>query len=128
MYIRGLGFLELNPDAASFIETQAFTSGAPYIKVDMVLHRMHGEKNSFDTVEKIAQTNGHAVVLVPNHPAIIKHLAVWIMKVAEADYIIAPVSAIYDLPLHTDSSVATGHTIPPSTQMHNSDASHNEGH
>ncbi|PCI56782.1 MAG: hypothetical protein COB36_00445 [Alphaproteobacteria bacterium] len=107
LYTRGLGILELNPNAPTFIEGKALSMGAPYIKADLEVFRIRGKENSFETLEAIAQEKGHAVAIIPNYPATIKNLAVWIMKVAQADYIIAPVSAIYDLPLHRSNNNAS---------------------
>ena len=104
LYMRGLGILELNPNANTYIKNKALRMGAPYIKADLEVFRIRGKKNSFETLEAIAQKKGHAIAIIPNYPTTIKNLAVWIMKVAQADYIVAPVSAIYDLPLYKSSS------------------------
>ena len=121
LYMRGLGILELNPNAPSFIEGKALSMGAPYVKADLEVFRIKGKENSFETLETIAQKKGHAVAIIPNYPATIKNLAVWLMKVAQADYIIAPVSAIYDLPLHRNSNAsATKMEIAP-TPLHRND-------
>lgn len=116
LYARGLGFFELNPKALPFIEGKALTMGAPYIKADLNIFRIKGNKNSFETLEAIAQKNGHVIAIIPSSPATIKNLAVWIMKVAQADYIIAPVSAIYDLPLHR-SNASTSHNQTRNTSI-----------
>lgn len=98
IYSRGLGYFEINPDAPPIIERKALAFGAPYIQADLEILRMQGE-HSFETLESIARQNGHAVAVIPAYPKLIKNLAVWIMKVAQADYIVAPISAMYDLPL-----------------------------
>ena len=95
IYGRGLGILELNPDAPRFIRGKAITTGAPYIQADMTVLR----RDDFHDLEVIAQEQGYAVAIIPNYPETIKNLAVWILKIARADYIVAPVSALYDLPL-----------------------------
>tara|TARA_R110002072_G_scaffold149130_5_gene296823 strand:+ start:290 stop:1465 length:1176 start_codon:yes stop_codon:yes gene_type:complete len=99
MYTRGLGFIEMNPYASPVIEGKSITYGAPYIQADMTLLRIKGD-DSFDTLEHLAQQKKHAVIVVPNAPNIIKNLAVWLVKVAQADYTIAPVSAMFDLSLY----------------------------
>lgn len=98
LYSRGLGYFEINPNATNIIKNKAFSMGAPYIKADLKVINIKGN-NSFETLENIANNNGHAIAIIPNYPKTIKNLAVWIMKVAQADYVIAPVSAIYDLPV-----------------------------
>ena len=100
LYTRGLGIFELNPNAPPFIRNKGLALDAPYIKADLSISQMKGEKNSFDTLEKIAHKNGHAIAVIQSYPNTIKNLAAWVIKVAQADYIVAPVSAIYDLPLH----------------------------
>lgn len=99
IYTRGLGFFEMNPNASPVIEGKSITYGAPYIKADMTLLRIKGD-HSFDTLEHIAQKQKHAVIVVPNAPNIIKNLAVWLVKVAQADYTIAPISMMFDLSLY----------------------------
>ncbi len=99
IYSRGLGYFETNPDATNIIKNKAFALSAPYINADLQIINIRG-KNSFITLETAAKEKGHVVALIPNYPKTVKNLAVWIMKVAQADYVIAPVSAIYDLPLH----------------------------
>lgn len=121
LYMRGLGILELNPNAPTFLEGKALSMGAPYVKADLEIFRIRGEENSFETLESIAQEKGHAVAIIPNYPATIKNLAVWLMKVAQADYIIAPVSAIYDLPLHRNSSVSLKKIEIAPTPLHRND-------
>ncbi len=102
LYGRGIGIFEKNPNAPKYIEAIAIAKGAPYIKVDLQIYQMHG-KNSFQEVEAITQNKGYAVALIPSYPKAIKNLAVWIEKVGKIDYAIAPISAIYDLPLERDS-------------------------
>lgn len=121
LYRRGLGILELNPNAPTFIEGKALSMGAPYIKADLEVFKIKGKDNSFEALESIAKEKGHAIAIIPNYPTTIKNLAVWIMKVAQADYIIAPVSAIYDLPLHRANGSGTKHTNIAPTQLHKND-------
>lgn len=102
-YRRGLGYLELNPDAPPFIPAIALQYGAPYIKADLRIIRATG-KDSFEELEKIARQKGYAVAIVPSYIENLKRLAVWTMKVAQSDYTLVPVSAIYDLPLYSDLS------------------------
>lgn len=97
IYNRGLGYLELNPNALPTIEGKAIAKGAPYIKADTEIVRMTG-KNSFETLEQIAQDKGYALGVIPNNENTIKNLASWINKIGKVDYQIAPVSALYDLP------------------------------
>ncbi len=98
LYSRGLGYLELNPNAPSLIANKAFAADAPYIKANTNIINIKG-KNSFETLEKLANKNGYAVAIVPNYPKTINNLAVWIMKVGQTDYVIAPVSSIYNMPM-----------------------------
>ena len=100
LYKRGLGIFEMNPDAPDFIQNVALTKAAPYIKADLKVFKMRGKENSFETLEEVLKNQGHAIVVVPSYPNAIKHLAAWILKVAQADYTVVPLSAIYDLPLH----------------------------
>lgn len=97
LYSRGLGYLELNPDASQLIYSKAFMKGAPYIKADLEVFAMKGE-SSFESLERIAQDKGHAVAVIPNYAAAIKNLRMWVEKVGHIDYQIAPISTIYDLP------------------------------
>lgn len=97
IYNRGLGYLELNPNAPSIIKSKAFAKAAPYIKADMEILRIRGE-DSFETLEDIANKQGYAVAVIPNYPFAINNLADWLEKVGSIDYQIAPVSAIYDIP------------------------------
>lgn len=100
IYERGLGYIELNPNATKLLEGSAINLGAPYIKADTHVLTMKGDKHSFDEIEKLAKKNGHITVVVPPYPKTIKYLAVWIEKVGQTEYAIAPVSAIYDIPFH----------------------------
>lgn len=121
IYHRGLGILELNPDAPTSIEGKALSMGAPYIKADLEIFKIKGKKNSFEKLEDIAQENGHAVAVIPNYPSTIKNAAVWIMKVAKADYIIAPVSTIYDLPLYRHNGNSGNSKEIVATPLHKND-------
>ncbi len=109
LYARGLGFFEINPNATKTIENKALSMFAPYIKADLEIFKIKGEYNSFETLEAIAHKKGNAIAVIPSYPNTIKNLAVWILKVAQSDYIIAPVSAIYDLPLHKARSTNDKH-------------------
>ncbi len=100
IYSRGVGFLELNPKAPNIIAAKAFSINAPYIKADLEIFRIKGAHNSFETLENIAKQKGSAVAVIPSYPNTIKNLAVWITKIAQSDYIVAPISFVYDLPLH----------------------------
>lgn len=102
VYTRGLGFLDLNPNSAPIFAVKAVSSGAPYLRADMRLRFIRGERDSFESLEALAKKKSHIIVVVDNTPNMIKQLAVWIMRVGQIDYIIAPVSAGYDLPLHRD--------------------------
>ncbi len=97
IYGRGLAFLDLGQKKSNIISSKAFAKGAPYILANTTIHRMTGS-NSFESLEKLAQENGHAIAIIPPYPEAIKNLATWILKVGKVDYVIAPVSAIYDLP------------------------------
>ncbi len=121
IYHRGLGILELNPKAPKSIEGKAISIGAPYIKADLEVFKIKGEKNSFEHLEAIAKEKGHAVVVIPNYPSTLKNAAVWIMKVAKADYIIAPVSAIYDLPLYKSGHDTVKYKEIPTSPLNNDD-------
>ena len=98
LYGRGLAALETNPQAPSFMETIAVTKAAPYIKSTEVIEKISGI-NPFTAVEDTAQKTRQAIALVPPYPVLVKDLALWIEKVGKVDYVIAPASAIYDLPL-----------------------------
>ncbi len=98
IYGRGLAALEMNSQAPTFMEAMAVTKAAPYIKATGEIKRVSGI-NPFTTVEETAQKSGQAIALVPPYPVLIKDLALWIEKVGKIDYVIAPASAIYDLPL-----------------------------
>lgn len=102
IYNRGLGYLELNPNAPQYIKGKALTKGAPYIKANIEVIRMTG-KQSFDDLEQIANTKGYALAIIPNHETAINNLAIWLEKIGTIDYQIAPVSAIYDIPTQANS-------------------------
>ncbi len=104
IYARGLGFLELNPDAPKIIEAKAFIKNAPYIKSDMEVLTIKGKDSSFEKLEKIAKEKDIAVATIASYPNTIKNLAIWINKVAKSDYIVAPISAIYDIPIHRNNN------------------------
>ncbi|MFP4098555.1 MAG: divergent polysaccharide deacetylase family protein [Alphaproteobacteria bacterium] len=98
LYGRGLAVLELNSDAPRFVESLAASETAPYIKVtDTLMHI--SQKDIFLPIEKTAQEKKQAVTMVPAYPVLIKALALWLEKIGKIDYVIAPVSVIYDLPL-----------------------------
>ncbi len=119
MYGRGLGFFELNPNAPDFIRKKALTIGAPYIQANAVVYTMNGKEGSFEALEAVAKEQGYAVAIVPNFPEMIGNLSVWLLKVAQAEYIIAPVSAMYDLPLHkTPSKVSARQEVEEVTPTH----------
>lgn len=118
IYKRGLGYIELNPNAPITLQKKAALLGAPYMKANINIFKMTGDKNSFDALEKIAHKNGHAIAVIPNYPSAIKNLAVWLLKVAQADYILAPVSAMYDLPLHRPHMNTAENITPSSLNSH----------
>ncbi len=99
IYDRGLGYFELNPNAPIVIKNRAFVKSAPYIKADLEIFKIKGADNSFEALELIANNKGNAVAVIPSYPNTIKNLAIWITKIAQSDYIIAPVSAVNDLQL-----------------------------
>lgn len=110
IYNRGLGYLELNPNANSFIQSKALTNDAPYVKADMEVLRMTGE-NSFEQLEDKLNENGVIVAVIPNFPNQIKNLATWILKNGQSNYTLAPASAMYDIALH-QSSAQKAATVP----------------
>ncbi len=97
LYSRGIGYFEINPEAPEIIKGSAFAKGAPYIKANIEILRMSGDQ-SYDTLEDIAQQKGYAVAIIPSHPTAINNLSIWLEKIGNIDYQIAPISAIYDLP------------------------------
>lgn len=104
IYSRGLGFLELNADAPNIFASKALVFGAPYLKADGKAYKAVGEQ-SFDTLEKqVLSVKENAITVVPAYPQTIKSLGQWIEKIGAIEYAIAPVSAIYDLPLHQNSN------------------------
>ena len=100
VFNRGLGILNLSEKSPKWISNKAFSKGAPYITTNIHALKMKGEKESYDSIEAYLQTKDVAVVKIPSYPKTITSLADWIEKIARADYAIAPVSAIYDLPLY----------------------------
>ncbi len=98
IYGRGLAVLEMNSNAPTFMEAIAMSKAAPYIKATEEIKRISGI-NPFTSVEKTAQEARQAIAIIPPYPVLVKDLALWIEKVGKIDYVIAPVSAIYDLPL-----------------------------
>lgn len=98
LYGRGLGIFEKNPKAPKTIAANAITRGAPFIQSDLDVLKMKGN-NSLEELEDIALSKGHAIATVPIYPNTVKNLSLWIKGVGKVDYLIAPVSAIYDLPL-----------------------------
>ena len=104
IYERGLGFLELNPNASKLLEGSAINLGAPHIKTNMKVLTISGDNHSFEELESMAKQNGSVVAVIPPYPKTIKNLAVWIEKVGKTDYTIAPVSAVYDLPFYEQSN------------------------
>ncbi len=112
IYERGLGFLELNPNSAKLLEGGAFNLGAPYIKANTKIITVKGEQQSFEKMEQLAKENGHVVTVIPSYPKTLKNLAIWIEKVGNTDYTIAPVSSIYDLPFY-EGYQANNNTPPP---------------
>ncbi len=131
VYKRGLGYIELNPNASRILQHKADLMGAPYMKANINIYKMTGDKNSFDALEIIAKKNGHAIAVIPNYPKAIKNLAAWVMKIGHADYTIAPVSAIYDLPSEKSSKTEITHSSEPSPltkQDHIEPEHHNDHH
>lgn len=116
IYGRGLAIFEANPNAPDLVEILAVTKAAPYIKADSELLRMKGKK-SFDAIEALVKKEKQAIAIVPPYPTIIKDLALWIEKVGKIDYVIAPVSAIYDLPLARSGAIVA-QKKPRTTKPH----------
>ena len=98
LYDRGLGVMQRNAKAPYFFFGKSISDGGPYIQVDHHIIHMSSERNSFDQLEETAKTKGYAVGVIPNYPKAIKNLAIWIEKIARADYVLAPASAMYDAP------------------------------
>ena len=119
LYGRGLAVFAINPKAPSFVETMAITKAAPYMKATGDLVYVPG-KECFAPIEEIAHSLGQAVTVVPSYPVLIKKLALWLEKVGKIDYVIAPVSAIYDVPL------ARSGNMPSETQHTKSRIQHQQ--
>lgn len=119
VYDRGLGYLELNPSANSFIQSKALAKDAPYVKADMEILRLDGE-HSFKQLEDKLNENGVIVAVVPNFPNQIKDLAAWILKIGQSNYTLAPASALYDLALHQSQgkTAAPPAATPPQEVQH----------
>ncbi|MBI1301995.1 MAG: hypothetical protein GC137_10140 [Alphaproteobacteria bacterium] len=98
LYERGLGLLQRNPNAPYFFFGKSVADSAPYIQADHHLIHISSNQNSYDQLEETAKQKGYVIGVIPNYPQAIKNLAVWIEKVARADYILAPASAMYDAP------------------------------
>lgn len=135
IYMRGLGFMELNSAASHLsIKSKAMVKSAPYLQANQTLISVQTPGYSFSDLEKNVREQDHIIALVPPLPNTVKQLDQWIKKVAQSSYVIAPVSAIYDLPLHRNKEAiniqkAPGalrdndHIEPIEIQPH-----HNNGH
>lgn len=115
IYERGLGLMQRNPKAPYFFFGKSVADGGPYIQADQHIIHISSNKNSFDQIEDIAKAKGYAVGVIPNYPKAIKNLAVWIEKVARADYILAPASAMYDAPRYVAARQNQNATTAPGT-------------
>ena len=133
IYGRGLGVFERNPDAPKTIEASAVTRGAPFIQANLDIYKMKGN-NSFQELERIANAKGDAVATVPSYPNAIKNLSMWIKAVGSVDYLVAPVSAIYDLPLarnarsKNNSNATAPSGLKPSDHAPSPEAAHSNHH
>jgi polysaccharide deacetylase 2 family uncharacterized protein YibQ len=135
VFERGLAYIDLNPRADFTFSNIAETMNAPYIRADIEITAVQG-KNSFEQLEKILMTKGYALATVPNYPENIKRLAAWIIKVAQADYTVVPVSVILDkqrakmqpsAPTTETSPVIPAHTPAEKTEHPTASAPQNLG-
>ena len=93
---RGLGYLELNPNAPDFMEIVSLGAGAPFLKADTWIHRPTGS-NSLETLQKIVQDKGHAIGIIPAFPRNIKMLEAWIEASENINIELIPLSAMVAL-------------------------------
>ncbi len=93
---RGVGYLELNPNAPDFMEIVALGAGAPFIKADTWIYRPTGP-SSFETLQNIAQSKGHAIGVIPAFPRNIKMIEAWIETSDNIDIELIPLSAMIAL-------------------------------
>ncbi len=76
-------------------------------------------QNPFTELEDLLQKQGFAVAVLTNSPKNIERLAQWLLKVGRTSYTLAPVSAIYDVPLH---GTQTQQTPTPQEALLNQEA------
>src|SRR5690606_37869025 len=74
VYQRGVGYLELNPQASRTIEAVAVMMGGPYVRADVVINDNKSSPRAgspLKELERIAAEQGYAVgVLIPSEDAV----------------------------------------------------------
>jgi len=92
LFARGVGFVELNPQAPPLIETIALSSRTPYARNNVFI-----ETTSLKEIEKIAKQYGYAVAILKPYPNSVKSVKTWLDTLPQKGFSIAPVSAVADL-------------------------------
>ena len=89
IFNRGLGYLEMNPQAGPAIEEISLGNKSPYARNDLFI-----EDVSLKAIEKQASDRGYVIGIIRPTPNNIKALATWFRTLDAKGYTLAPVSAI----------------------------------
>ncbi len=112
LFNRGLGFIELNPDASDTIGLLASIANAPYLKADIHINKSTGTESPFKKLESIARTKGYAVGVLSPTISSISQANIWIKSLEAKGFTLAPASAIAEL------QIAPPISSPPVTSSH----------
>ncbi len=94
---RGIGFIDLNPDAPPLMSRLALNEEAPYGLNSINIPDSRIEE-SFDTLEKQARKNGFAFGVIKMNAFTIPQIQEWVNTLPSKDLALAPVSAIVEAP------------------------------
>lgn len=89
IFSRGLGYLEMNPQAGPAIEEISLGNKSPYARSDLFI-----EDVSLKAIEKQASDRGYVIGIIRPTPNNIKALTTWFNTLDAKGYTLAPVSAI----------------------------------
>jgi polysaccharide deacetylase 2 family uncharacterized protein YibQ len=109
-FARGVGYLEMNPQGASAIETLAVASRSVFVDTTLLLDSLNAR--ALAEAKDKARTKGYAVVVFPLNHRNLSELSAWNASLQDEGLRLAPLSAVNALKETRLSPVPSSPAVP----------------
>ncbi len=121
---RGIGYIDLNPDAPPLMPRLAFNYSAPYARAD----KQADDLAALEALEKKASENRFALGTIQLTPYNLKTIVSWIQSLKEKNITLIPASAIADAPTRLMGSMAAPPPEEPAAPANEDEAEESAEH